>query len=193
MPDPEHPGRPDLVAGLLAILIPGAGHFKRGERDRAVRIAAGVLGLFFFGIFVGGIDVVDRREDRMWFMAQAAVGPLAFGVDWIHQTHFKGVDPDSGRRRSPGPHETIDRSGSIVQAPPGGRPPSMKSVAKVNELGTLFCAVAGMLNVIVFIDAAFPGRPKRRQPTSAPITSGDLSIEAALMHGAAALGEKLTP
>ena len=43
-------------------------------------------------------------------------------------------------------------------------PPNIKSLGKVNELGTLFCAVAGMMNLIVAIDAAFP---RGRRPVSA--------------------------
>lgn len=160
--DGRHPPRVDIVGGALALVLPGLGHYVRGERARGIRIFAGTMGLFLCGLLIGGIDVVDRREDRMWFVAQAAVGPLAFGVDSVHQTKFKGVDPVTRQRRSPGPREVIGGDGVIRAAEEGEGPRSRKSVGKVNELGTLFCAVAGMLNVIVFIDALFPGRPKRR-------------------------------
>lgn len=162
--DGRHPPRVDIVGGVLALVLPGLGHLVRGERARGIRIFAGTMGLFLCGLLVGGIDVVDRREDRMWFVAQAAVGPLAFGVDAVHQRWFKGVDPITRERRSPGPREVIGGDGVIRAAGEGEGPRSRKSVGKVNELGTLFCAVAGMLNVIVFIDALFPGRPKRGGP-----------------------------
>lgn len=151
----------DPLAGVLAVMVPGLGHWVRGERRRGRLICAGVLGLFAMGLLVGGIDVVDRRESRIWFVGQAGVGPLALGVDWVHQNVFKGVDRESGERRSAVPGERIGPGGWIEEAAPGQRPPKIRSVAKVNELGTLFCAVAGMLNFIVILDATFPRRGGR--------------------------------
>ncbi len=260
-PTPDTPAAPvgfNLVAGLAAAIIPGAGHLVLGEKKRAALIATGVLGLFFGGILIGGIDVIDSREDRVWFFGQAMVGPIAFGVDYIHQNRFKGVPssyveglpgsrrtteaklaegramirsaaPDEVRRvepvsvagrmvdvpildvpvgipasffegspgslrtseerlvlgrrsvRSPNTGEvvfvervTIATSDGktrveelpIVGAPTGKSdngaegPPNIKSLSKVNELGTLFATIAGMLNVIVIVDALMPGRRK---------------------------------
>lgn len=156
----------DPLAGVLALMLPGLGHWVRGERRRGRLICAGVLGLFATGLLVGGIEVVDRRESRIWFMGQAGVGPLALGVDWVHQNVFKGVDRESGVRRSAMPGETIGPGGWIEDAEPGQRPPKIRSVAKVNELGTLFCAVAGMLNLIVILDATFPRRGGRTAAAS---------------------------
>src|SRR5207244_3626162 len=70
------------AAGVLACVFPGLGHWVLGERWRAMAIAAGVLGLFFGGMLIGGIDVVDSREDTIWFVGEALVGPVAFGVDY---------------------------------------------------------------------------------------------------------------
>lgn len=100
----------------------------------------------------------------MWFVGQAGVGPAAFGVDWINQNVFKGVDRNTGARRSALPGETIGPGGWIEVAAPDQRPPKIRSVAKVNELGTLFCAVAGMLNLVVVFDALFPGRGVGARP-----------------------------
>lgn len=160
--DPHHAQPPgttpkvDFLGGALAMLLPGLGHWIRGEWRRGRMICAGVLGLFAMGVFVGGIDVVDRRESPVWFFAQAGTGPLAFGVDWIHQNGFKGVDRATGVRRSALPDERIGPGGWIEPGDGTGRPPKMRSVAKVNELGMLFCAVAGMLNLIAVLDALFP-------------------------------------
>jgi hypothetical protein len=135
----------------LACIFPGAGHFFLGERQRAALIAAGVLGLFFGGVLIGGIDVIDRKEDPIWFLGQALVGPVAFGVDHIHQTRFKVSD--QGRLRTARPDESRDARGNAVHAGPGQRPPNSKSLGRMNELGTLFATLAGMLNLIAIIDA----------------------------------------
>lgn len=176
--DPRAPVEFRPQFGILAFVFPGLGHAAQGQTRRGVLICIGVLGLFFGGLLIGGIDVVDRDEDRLWFMAQGMVGPLAFAVDYVHQNHFKVLgEGDSARGVPAGPRtalpgETRDPSLPFFGiAPPKEagvdssgaqeRPPNMKSLAKVNELGTLFCAVAGMMNLIVAIDAAFP-RGRRR-------------------------------
>lgn len=158
------------IAALLAIAFPGAGHFYLGERDRAVYACAGILGLFAGGILLGGIDVIDSREDRVWFFGQACVGPLAFGVDYYHQNHIKVREYDAAGRplrdpkgrhivRTARPNEGRDpKTGAPI---PNGFPPNRKSVTKMNELGTLAATLAGMINVIVIIDAAFPTRRRK--------------------------------
>jgi len=178
-----------LLAGLVAAAIPGAGHLYLGEFRRGILAAVGVLGLFFGGMLLGGIDVIDRREDRWWFFGQALVGPIAFGVDWYHQTQLKAYPWEPGdpvraddflraRPTSLNPGEervvgqiTVDGRQVTVplrqEAQPGAGPPSSKSIGRMNELGTLFATIAGMLNLIVFLDALMPSRPPRRRGSKA--------------------------
>lgn len=162
------PDRFDPVALILACVLPGLGHWYLGEKQRAGLIAAGVLGLFFGGILIGGIDVIDRKEDTIWFVGEALVGPVAFGVDYLHQNTFKVRSPSPQGSpgwgqpvRSANPDETRDpATGGPLTAAPGQLPPSSKSLGRMNELGTLFATIAGMLNLIVIIDAAAHGRRK---------------------------------
>jgi len=141
-------------AGVAALIIPGLGHVFLGQFRRGILVGFGVLGLFFTGLFVGGIDAVDSKEDGLWFIAQAPTGIVAFGANYIHQNKFKGVDPSSrAARRMPYPGESINAKGIIV---PGGNPPAQRSLARVHEMGILFTAVAGLLNVLAAIDAMFP-------------------------------------
>lgn len=175
------------VAGIAAIVLPGAGHFVRGERQRGILVGAGVLGLFFGGLLIGGIDAVDSEEDFPWFIAQSLVGPIAFATDYVHQHHFKvlamaeQVSPDGRQirpivRRSAYPHEVRnpDGSGRVASAAnPTDPPPNIKSLSKTNELGTLFGTIAGMLNIIAVVDAAFPTARRRTAPRpAAPSTGG---------------------
>ena len=53
---------------------------------------------------------------------------------------------------------------TVCAAPAFAQPrpaPVTDSLARMNELGTLFATIAGMLNLIVFIDAAVHGRKRR--------------------------------
>jgi len=153
-----------VPALIAAAVLPGLGHVVRGERSRGIAAFAGVMTLFLTGLLAGGIDVIDRKEDKFWFMGQALVGPITFGLDWYHQNHLKVVDV-AGRRprgqtaaptRSAYPEEGRDaRSGTPIA---GGKPPNTKSIGKVNEIGMLSCTLAGMLNLIIIIDAGFPTR-----------------------------------
>lgn len=148
---------------VAAIVLPGLGHFIGGERLRGVLIAVGVLGLFFGGMLIGGIDVIDSREDRVWFFGQALVGPTAFAVDWAHQTQFKVIDPNTRQLRTAYPGEGRDANGMAVA---GGTPPNIKSINKVNDIGTLYATIAGMLNLICILDAGWP--PRRRHNPAVP-------------------------
>lgn len=215
---PKHhpPHGLNVPAGVCAMLFPGLGHAVRGEAKRGLMAAIGVLGMFFGGLLIGGIDTVDSREDKWWFYGQAFVGPLAFGADWVHQNQFKaygipGDPPEAGeagtfkssdrqldplrgehRLRSVFPSErrvTVDVEVAVgngvqvetrrlpvaipVQDGAGG-PPNRKSMAKVNEIGTLYILCAGMLNLIVILDALFPTiRPKEAAKGAAPTGGGD--------------------
>lgn len=180
------------LAAVCAFIFPGAGHLVLGETKRAVLVSAGVLGLFFGGLFIGGVDVVDAREDRLWFFAQAAVGPIAFATNYAHQNHLKAIDPVTKRLRSGYPDEirvTRDPgSGAPLDTPQWlvngtGSPPSTKSVAKVNEVGTLYAALAGFMNFIAIIDAAFPGGRRRKAHKLAE--AADAAAIAAVTGGAA--------
>jgi len=99
-------------------------------------VALGVVGLFVTGLLIGGLDAVDSRDDRWWFMAQSLTGPMAFGVDWLHYW--------------------LRAEGSVVQG-----------VGRMNEIGMLSCALAGLMNLIAAIDALFP--PMRRRGEGAKL------------------------
>lgn len=152
----------DPLAGVLALVLPGGGHVMRGDLRRGVLIGVGVLGLFFGGLLIGGLSVIDRTsprtETRLSFIGQAWVGPLAFAADVIHQTRFKvPASPGSSARRTPRPDES---------------PAYTPSLGKANEIGVLYTLLAGMLNFIAFLDALLP--PLSRSEHDEVRTSGAL-------------------
>lgn len=200
MPPPSQPTEPQPpfqpVAAVLAWIFPGLGHWYLGHTRRAVLIAAGILGLLGSGLLIGGIDCIDRKEDYFWFLGQALTGPVVIGLDHLHQTQFKGLDPTSvtnlrrndpalargdfarAVRRSARPNEIriIEEvklgDGSVLRVPTftparaGEFPPNIKGLGRTNELGTLFCTIAGFMNLICICDAAQNRRRDNR--ASAP-------------------------
>jgi hypothetical protein len=180
------------AAALLAAVFPGLGHVYLGQIKRGVLIAGGVLGLYLTGLLVGGISCIDRRENFIWFLGQSLVGPMTLGLDYVHQSRLKVVVTDGRgmeRVRAANPDETRDpRTGRavVVQKDANGRPaldatgrpfamasdgtvispaypPYTRSLTRANELGTLFTTIAGFVNVIVVIDAAFNTPAARRR------------------------------
>lgn len=130
-------------AALSGWFVPGFGQILIGHRRRGIYAMIGVFGLFVGGLFLGGIDCVDRKEDPLWFYAQAGAGPIAFAADFANVSLLK-----------------TGRVGKLVESPPpfmsrGAAPlvSTFKSVTPMNEIGTLFCALSGLMNVVVIFDA----------------------------------------
>jgi hypothetical protein len=142
------------LGALLGWIFPGLGHIAAGNTKRGLLAMAGVLFLFLTGIAVGGIDSVDRTEDKLWFYAQAGCGPIAFATSFANDALLKSGD-----------------AAPMIEMPsPPGAPKvmasSFKGLAHANEFGTLFVFFAGLLNICVLLDAAV------RAPASDGVTAG---------------------
>jgi len=62
------------LIGILAWLIPGGGHWYRGERGRASVIFVAVCTTFLLGLLLGGTEVIDPQNAKAWFCAQISCG-----------------------------------------------------------------------------------------------------------------------
>jgi len=82
------------LVGILAWLVPGAGHWYLGRRDRAAIIFAAVCATFLLGVLLGGVEVVDPGYSAAWFCAQVLAGlPALISVAAQHP----GLSPGYGR------------------------------------------------------------------------------------------------
>ncbi|AMV31001.1 TM2 domain protein [Pirellula sp. SH-Sr6A] len=173
--------RNPYLAALLAFLIPGAGHFYQGRTNKAYLYAACILGLFFLGLFLGQGRVVyaswSPEDYRIQFPAQMCVGLPAFPA--LVQAIVQSDDEEAGSGRgrlSPArlntiPTEPSEWKWSEFMAPP--RDLNVLSQWHYEgsagfELGTLFTAVAGLLNLLAIFDAfagpmPLPHSPERRK------------------------------
>ena len=100
----------------------------------------GILFLFFSGLFIGGLDAVDMKQDRIWFIGQAFNGPIAFIADFLNQ--------------------------SLIQNQPEEIRVHRVGLAHVNWLAMLFITLGGLMNLVVILDAFYPpnrmDHPQRR-------------------------------
>lgn len=153
------------IAAVLTLLIPGAGYLWFRETTRAVYAFIGIAGLLLGGLLIGGIDVVDSRDSRYWFFVQVLNPAAILTVDYAHQNLFKGYEIRSGMvsetfYRKPGFGERLEFDENrgeriIVEDPTVGTPSPRDSIGRVSEIGSLFVALAGMLNLIVLLDVGW--------------------------------------
>lgn len=147
---------------ILAWLWPGLGHIAHGQRQRGILIMIGVLGLFLSGLLIGGLDVVDRRNDRLWFMAQAGCGPVSFAADYARAMVVPPINRDWTIRG-----DAALRDGYVEGNPEIIAELRRPSLGHVNEIGTLYIALAGLMNIVVVLDALYhvPADNIRRRST----------------------------
>ena len=118
------------VVVAAAWVFPGLGYWLLGEKRRAIIVCACVLSLFLAGILIGGIRVVDA--------------PDGISVDALmDKPWFIG-------QIMAGPISIISALGAQTVSP------DRVSYARSNEIGTLYTALAGMLNLLVIVDAGHP-------------------------------------
>ena len=164
-----------LVAGVLAWLIPGAGHFYIGRRVRGIILFIIINATFWTGVGIGGVMTVDGRYERWWMAAQLLTG--ADGVYcWYKQEQvYKNLrnDPEIKQAIEARKKELFLRHGKAdvgnfngISASPTGRPDELqmvvdqklqeKGIALVDPAGEIargFSGVAGMLNLLCIFDA----------------------------------------
>lgn len=147
------------TAALLAWLVPGLGHSLLGERRRGAIIGVTITTLLAAGLLIGGVGVIDRKDHPAWFAAQACAAPSVVAGEYFQRL----------RRADPTPL-------------PGQNPAFEPAYGKVQEQGTLYTALAGLLNLLAVVDVLHRD-PKRRRldsPGNAPPTSIDLGASRAI-------------
>jgi hypothetical protein len=74
-----------LTVGLLAWLIPGAGHFALKEKTRAIIIFAAIVPTFCAGLYIGSIGVIDTLGPTPWYVyaSQIMTSPMVKVLAWI--------------------------------------------------------------------------------------------------------------
>ena len=116
------------TAGLLSWLIPGLGHIYLGERARGWIFLVAITATFWTGVAVGSVQsTVAPRARKLWFAAQLFTGGNTLAAYSLHYY----VDPESAR--------------STQQAIP--------SYWASADVGVHYTGVAGLLNLLVILDA----------------------------------------
>ena len=145
------------IAGLLAWLAPGLGHFYQGRYPKAIIFFFCIMSTFVAGCALGSSAEVGiarnvywsmRRPNdmRFWWFAQAPLG-LATIPSGIQAWHVNSSQPPPFGRFMAPPKLWQDRTGVA---------PTLDEIRQklpLFELGTYLTVIAGLMNLLVIFDA----------------------------------------
>ena len=125
---------PAPLVALAGWLVPGAGYWLIGHRRRGLVVGVSVVVLFALGVLVAGIAVVE---------APTLSGGGSLVARILQKPWFLG-------QVMTGPMGLICAwiGDSVAHDYPAAK-------ARLGEIGTLYTAVAGMLNLLAIIDASY--------------------------------------
>lgn len=139
-----------FVAGILAWLIPGAGHVYLRRSVRGIIICICINGLFWSGVALGGVFTTDPLRQRWWFTAQMCTGVSGI-ASWYRQEQYRraitarlGISPVPrwvGDKQWWKKYDgELSRSGLILVFP-------------TDVVARAYAGIAGMLNLLCIFDA----------------------------------------
>lgn len=125
---------PPLIA-LGGWALPGLGYLLIGQRARGLTIGLTILSLYVMGLLIGGMKVVEQPS---FTDASGLNGHFTalFQKPWYVAQILAGPV-------------------TLLAANIGLNDGYAVSHARVNEIGTLYTAVAGMLNLLAMIDSSY--------------------------------------
>jgi len=130
-----------ITIGLLAWLVPGAGHYALNERRRATVMFVVIVLTFLVGLYVGSIGVIDPIGAKPWYAAQVMNSPVVM----LMGSHVAQVQrqAESGQART-GAYRVY------------GRP---------NEIGQIYTSIAGLLNLLCIVNAIYVAHLRATEQT----------------------------
>jgi len=129
------------AAAVLGWLVPGAGHFLLGYRTHAIIAFVVITATFWSGVAIGSVQgTVAPNSRKLWFMAQLCSGGNTLAATALHRF----ADPVSfaSTKQSTAAH--------WLSA----------------EVGVHYTGVAGLLNLLLIIDAIVRADPSFRSRNS---------------------------
>jgi hypothetical protein len=139
------------LIGILAWLVPGAGHYAIGEHRRGIIIFATIAVTFWGGVAIGGVRTTVYPEKKsLWFMGQLCGGGhalMAYALGQSSRSHLLEENLTSSQARSMSPVQRAELTRNLVATGQWGSA----------EIATVYTGVAGLLNILVIFDALVRG------------------------------------
>jgi hypothetical protein len=212
-PADEGPTAAGYASIPLAWLVPGLGHFLIGERARGIIFFATIHLLFAGGVLIGGMRSIKPAEQPIWTYTQYLAGwPMLvysklwdnFSRDYLVRPGMRMEDKTPAEREFE--NNATQRPG--IDGQPAGRIQDTKNFIaahplfafhpKVHDMGSVFCGIAGMLNLLVMFDVLLrvtgsvredPAQARKKQRDAARGTAPAAGPPAALPPASAPGGQ----
>lgn len=118
-----------VIHGVAGWLVPGAGHFLRGERVKGIVFGVTLIGCFLAGEIMSEFRAVSRYEHDIAFWAQIGAGAPTITFCLYDYQEYGG--PRSYTRHPIG-------------------------VPRLLDCGIMYTCVAGLLNFVLVVDLLLP-------------------------------------
>jgi len=141
-----------VTAGVLAWLLPGAGHLYLGQRRFALIFGAAIMLPYLTGVAIGGVKtLVNPYLNRWLFLAElGAGGPTTVFLLWNNR--IGGLDARTAT-------SIIRQDAAFLRYPPDRRQELRRRLHPyvayypTSDVAQIYLAVAGLLNVLAILDA----------------------------------------
>ena len=154
--------RSPFVVAIASWLVPGMGYLLIGQRTRSLTVGVTIIVLFLGGLLIGGVRVLDVPGFNSYGQPIMAVNERtreSKAIMAVNPWQEIKAKPWSMAQIMAGPISIFGGGASILAAQPattnGYNAIAEVSHTPVNEAGTLYTSVAGMLNLLAIIDAAY--------------------------------------
>lgn len=122
------------LVGFLSWLVPGLGHILLGHRTRGLVCMVTIIATFWCGVAIGSVQgTVAPHYRKLWFVAQLGTGGNTLAAYALHLA----VSPESAKSSKP----------------------VLVSHWMSAEVGVHYTGVAGLLNLLVILDAMARSEP----------------------------------
>jgi hypothetical protein len=153
------------LAGVLAWLVPGLGHFYQGRTAKGIVFCVCILSTFIYGVYLGGSSELGwgRAVYASWrpgyrrlpYLCQIGVGLAAMPALLEAQRAADGRKPLFGGFMAPPRPDGDPRAGRRMDAL--FEQPSLdelhRRLHRYFDIGTAYTMIAGLLNVLAIYDA----------------------------------------
>jgi hypothetical protein len=149
--------RNPAVAGVIAWLVPGAGHLYQRRYAKGILFMVCILGTYFFGLGLADGHVVyaslTKQDFRWQYACQLGVGASALPALIQNHRVRKGQEPLFGGLMAP-PRGVVLNVDSHEDFENDELSQWHLTYHSYFELGTLYTMIAGLLNILAIYDAA---------------------------------------
>ncbi len=165
----RRPASSSSIAGLLAWILPGLGHWYLGHRVRAIIIMVVIAVTFWCGVAIGGVkSTVDLNENRLWFLAQICTGShTTVAAIWSGRLDpVVDVCPACGAKLAHKPRvgDTCAHCDQPITNAASATRLRLAFWPQI-DIAIVYTGIAGLLNLLVILDAIARAEiePLRRQ------------------------------